>query len=78
MATSSAGETWPPVARPSVIAVFSDLSESMRDQLKARGIPLVIVDPTGEPLWGLQWDMAQIRTQQAHQKSTGSPNVKVL
>lgn len=33
-----------------VIAVFSDLSESMRDQLKARGIPLVVVDPTGEPL----------------------------
>src|SRR5512134_2114142 len=33
-----------------VIAVFSDLSESMRDQLKMRGIPLVVVDPTGEPL----------------------------
>jgi LacI family transcriptional regulator len=35
-----------------VIAVFSDLSESMRDQLKTRGIPLVVVDPTGEPLHG--------------------------
>ena len=33
-----------------VIAVFSDLSESMRDQLRTRGIPLVVVDPTGEPL----------------------------
>lgn len=33
-----------------VIAVFSDLSESMRVQLKARGIPFVVVDPTGEPL----------------------------
>ena len=33
-----------------VIAVFSDLSEAMRDQLKTRGIPLVIVDPAGEPL----------------------------
>ncbi len=33
-----------------VIAVFSDLSETMRDQLKTRGIPLVVVDPTGEPL----------------------------
>jgi LacI family transcriptional regulator, xylobiose transport system transcriptional regulator len=33
-----------------VIAVFSDLSETMREQLKTRGIPLVVVDPTGEPL----------------------------
>ena len=33
-----------------VIAVFSDLSESMRDQLQSRGIPFVVVDPTGEPI----------------------------
>ena len=33
-----------------VIAVFSDLSETAREQLKTRGIPLVVVDPTGEPL----------------------------
>ncbi len=33
-----------------VIAVFSDLSESVRTQLKTRGIPFVVVDPTGEPL----------------------------
>jgi DNA-binding LacI/PurR family transcriptional regulator len=33
-----------------VIAVFSDLSESARTQLKTRGIPFVVVDPTGEPL----------------------------
>ncbi|HET8785132.1 MAG TPA: LacI family DNA-binding transcriptional regulator, partial [Candidatus Limnocylindrales bacterium] len=33
-----------------VIAVFSDLSDSMREQLKTRGIPLVVLDPTGEPL----------------------------
>jgi DNA-binding LacI/PurR family transcriptional regulator len=33
-----------------VIAVFSDLSESMKGQLAARGIPYVVVDPTGEPL----------------------------
>ena len=33
-----------------VIAVFAELSESVRTQLAARGIPLVIVDPTGEPL----------------------------
>jgi LacI family transcriptional regulator len=33
-----------------VIAVFSDISESMRAQLATRGIPYVVVDPTGEPL----------------------------
>ena len=33
-----------------VIAVFSDLNEAMRDQLRARGIPFVVVDPAGEPL----------------------------
>ena len=32
-----------------VIAVFSDLSETMRNQLRTRGIPFVILDPTGEP-----------------------------
>ena len=32
-----------------VIAVFSDLSETMRSQLRTRGIPFVILDPTGEP-----------------------------
>ncbi len=33
-----------------VIAVFSDLSESVRTQLQTRGIPFVVVDPTGEPM----------------------------
>jgi len=33
-----------------VIAVFSDLSDVMREQLRSRGIPYVVVDPTGEPL----------------------------
>ena len=33
-----------------VIAVFSDLSASMREQLSTRGIPFVILDPAGEPL----------------------------
>ena len=33
-----------------VIAVFSDLSETMRSQLRTRGIPFVILDPTGEPV----------------------------
>jgi len=32
-----------------VIAVFSDLSETMRSQLRTRDIPFVILDPTGEP-----------------------------
>ena len=33
-----------------VIAVFSDLSDGMREQLRTRGIPFAVVDPTGEPL----------------------------
>ena len=33
-----------------VIAVFSELGEALRSQLRTRGIPLVVVDPTGEPL----------------------------
>ncbi len=33
-----------------VIAVLSGLSEHVREQLRARRIPLVVVDPTGEPL----------------------------
>jgi DNA-binding LacI/PurR family transcriptional regulator len=33
-----------------VIAVFSDLSATIRQQLRTRGVPLVILDPTGEPL----------------------------
>lgn len=32
-----------------VIAVFSELTETSRDQLRSRGIPFVVVDPTGEP-----------------------------
>jgi DNA-binding LacI/PurR family transcriptional regulator len=35
-----------------VIAVFSELSDQIRGQLRARGIPYVIVDPTGEPSHG--------------------------
>jgi subtilisin family serine protease len=34
-------------------------------------------DPTGEPLFGQQWDMTQINVPQAHKVTTGSPNVVV-
>lgn len=33
-----------------IIAVLSDLSEGQRALLRSRGVPLVVVDPTGEPL----------------------------
>jgi LacI family transcriptional regulator len=36
-----------------VVAVLSDLTAAQRDQLRSRGIPLVIVDPAGEPLHGI-------------------------
>jgi subtilisin family serine protease len=34
-------------------------------------------DPTGEPLWSLQWDMPQIDVPEAHAITTGSPSVVV-
>jgi subtilisin family serine protease len=34
-------------------------------------------DPTAEPLFGLQWDMTQIHTPEAHAVTTGSPDVVV-
>lgn len=34
-------------------------------------------DPTGEPLWGLQWDMAQIDLPAAHGVTTGDPSIVV-
>jgi subtilisin family serine protease len=34
-------------------------------------------DPTGEPLFGLQWDMPQIEVPRAHGATTGDPNVVV-
>ena len=34
-------------------------------------------DPTGEPLWGLQWDMQQIQVAQAQGVTTGDPSVVV-
>lgn len=34
-------------------------------------------NPTGEPLWNLQWDMTQIDVAEAHAVTTGSPNVVV-
>jgi LacI family xylobiose transport system transcriptional regulator len=33
-----------------VIAVLTSLTDTMREQLRAREIPFVVVDPTGEPL----------------------------
>lgn len=33
-----------------VVAVFSELTVGQQDQLASRGIPLVVLDPTGEPL----------------------------
>jgi subtilisin family serine protease len=34
-------------------------------------------DPTGEPLFGLQWDMPQIHVPEAHRVTVGSPSVVV-
>ncbi|GAA1757039.1 S8 family peptidase [Agromyces humatus] len=34
-------------------------------------------DPTAEPLWGAQWDMAQIDVAEAHAVTTGDPSIVV-
>ena len=34
-------------------------------------------NPTGEPLWGLQWDMRQIDVAEAHAITTGDPGIVV-
>ena len=34
-------------------------------------------NPTGEPLWGLQWDMRQIDVAEAHAITTGDPSIVV-
>jgi subtilisin family serine protease len=39
--------------------------------------PTATGDPTAEPLWGLQWDMAQIHVPEAHAVTTGSPDIVV-
>ncbi len=52
--SNAAGRGWieDVVARrpAGVIVVLSALDDNMRAQLRSRGIPLVVVDPTGEPL----------------------------
>jgi len=52
--TSATGRTWidTVLARhpTGVMAVLASLNDELRSQLRTRGIPLVIVDPTGEPL----------------------------
>jgi subtilisin family serine protease len=39
--------------------------------------PAATGNPTTEPLWGLQWDMAQIDVPEAHAVTTGDPSVVV-
>ena len=54
--TSSSGREWIDTVlarRPAgVIAVLESPNDEIRAQLRNRGIPLVVVDPTGEPLHG--------------------------
>lgn len=49
------------------------------DTLQTVGSPVqdATGDPTGEPLFGLQWDMTQIDVPGAHAVTTGSPDVVV-
>jgi subtilisin family serine protease len=71
------------VAGPGVEAVASTTGLGTRleegDTLAAASgnAQQATADPTGEPLWGLQWDMTQIDLPQAQAITTGSPDVVV-
>ena len=68
------------VAGPGVEAVASTagLGTQLDEQeTVAADAPAAAGDPTGEPLFGLQWDMAQIDVPEAHAVTTGSPDVVV-
>ena len=64
-----------PLPRPTASARCSRRTRhsgrSNRDVQQATG------DPTGEPLFGLQWNMTQIDVPEAHAVTTGSPDVVV-
>jgi subtilisin family serine protease len=54
-------------------ALDDDTTESVVDSATVQATG----DPTGEPLFGQQWDMTQIALPQAHQVTTGSAGVVV-
>ena len=59
-------------------AVSGQRSTTTRSSKRSTLPPLEATgDPTGEPLFGLQWDMPQIDLAQAHAVTTGSPDVVV-
>ncbi|XTZ18775.1 S8 family peptidase [Micromonospora echinospora] len=47
------------------------------ETVELTGLTSTSADPTGEPLFGQQWDMPMINVPQAHAVTTGSPNVVV-
>ena len=66
------------VAGPGVESVASTAGlGSPLDADEDVAAPAAAGDPTGEPLWSLQWDMRQINLAAAHAVTTGSPDVVV-
>ena len=53
------------------------LEDSATTVVAAPDVAAATGDPTAEPLWGLQWDMAQIDVPEAQAVTTGDPSVVV-
>jgi len=61
----------------STTGLGSPLDDDQTVQMVDSTVAAATGDPTGEPLFGLQWDMSQIDTPQANAVTTGSSNVVV-
>ena len=53
------------------------LDDSATTVVAAPDVAAATGNPTAEPLWGLQWDMAQINVPEAQAVTTGDPSVVV-
>jgi hypothetical protein len=70
-ATAASGSGVDAVASTAALGTLLDDGEVL-DTVDATAVEAT-GDPTGEPLWNLQWDMPQIDTPEAHAITTGSP-----
>lgn len=73
--SAAAGAGVESVAATSGLGTALDEGETV--EMSAADVAAATADPTGEPLFGQQWDMRMIDVPHAHAVTTGSPNVVV-
>jgi subtilisin family serine protease len=73
--TAVAGEGVQAVA--STAGLGTPLEDAETVEAAGTGAQQTTADPTGEPLWGQQWDMTQIDLPEAQAITTGSPDIVV-